>query len=398
MVTPYAPPAYAFGGPVAMAETMAAEFLRAGHSVTIATTDVLDERRRVPPGTHAQPPGVVYRRFPNASHRLAVSTSGWTPRGFRRWIRPTAAEFDLLHLHDVYSVLSVSAARSAVAARVPYALQPFGSLAPSAERGKPLVKRAFLGLWGRRTLVGAAALIHSTDDERADMVAAGAPVERLLRLPLPLELPPDPGARPARAEVPTVVHVGRLDPIKGIDVLLDAMAIVRRSEPRVRLELVGPGNGHRRGLEARARALGLEDAVAFRGFVSTDEKVATLRHAHAFCLLSRSEGLPVAALEAMACGTPVVLSRGCHLPEVEGRAGAVVDRDPQAAAAALIALLHDPARRERLGEGARDLAAGFRREVVMPRMIAAFAALARGDVPPGGQTPSVPTTAAEPDA
>src|SRR3954470_19648926 len=99
MVTPYHAPAYAFGGPVKVAETMAADFLAAGHEVTVATTDVLDERRRVPAVAAALPPGAVVRRFPNVSHQLAVRASGYAPRGLRAWLVHEVPRHDLVHLH-----------------------------------------------------------------------------------------------------------------------------------------------------------------------------------------------------------------------------------------------------------------------------------------------------------
>jgi glycosyltransferase involved in cell wall biosynthesis len=361
LVTPYYAPAYHFGGPVVVAETAVRGLLALGHEVTVATTDALDDRRRIAPGAPPVPPGAEVVRFPNVSHAVAARAMGWTPRGFRRWVAAHVAEHDVVLLHDVYSVLSVGAARAAARAGVPFALQPLGSLAPSPERGRPLVKRAFLALWGRRTLTDAAALVHSTEDERRDFLAAGGPEATLVRLPLPLELPPPQGA--PRAEDPTLAYVGRLDPIKGLERLLGAVAIARRSEPRLTLEVAGPGGDEYVGrLRRQARALGLEESVRFHGFVSAQEKVRLLERAHAFCLLSRSEGLPVAALEAMACGTPVVLSRGCHLPEVDGRAGVVVEGDAAGTAAAILALLDDGERRRRLGEGARAFAEDFRAE------------------------------------
>ena len=372
MVTPYYAPAYAFGGPVKVAETMAEDFLAAGHEVSVATTDALDERRRVPAEAEATPPGVVVHRFPNASHALGARAMAWTPRGFRRWIAEHAGDYDLLHLHDVYSVLSVAASRSANRARVPYILQPFGSLAPSRERGKPLVKRTFLALWGRETLRAAAANVYSTADERADFLRAGAPAATLVRLPLPLDLPPRLGEPPART--PTIAYVGRLDPIKGLDVLLRAVALARARVPELRLELAGPGEAYRATLEGLARELGIANDVRFLGFISPEEKVRLLERAHAFCLLSRSEGLPVAALEAMACGTPAILSPGCHLPEIDGTAGRVVEREPASAAAAIVELLADEERRLGMARAATDFAAQFRRERAMPEIIAAFAA------------------------
>ena len=378
LAIPYFAPAYAFGGSVTVAETVVADALAAGHEVTVVTTDVLDEHHRLAPGTPATPAGAVVERFPNVSHRLAAGVNGYLPRGYRSWVRRNARRFDVVLLHDVYSAVSVGAARAAVAAGVPYALQPLGTLSPAAERGRPLAKRAFLTLFGRRTLAQATVLIHSTDAERRDFLDVGADAAKLVRLPLPLELPELTGAPLESA--PTVAYVGRLHEIKRIDNLIRAVAIVRERLPGVRLVVVGPGERHQRGLEALAAQLGVAGAVEFRGFVAVEEKFRVLETAHVSALLSRSEGLPMAALEAMATGTPVVLSEGCHLPEIDGAAGLVVAGEPDDTAAALLALLTDDARRRALGQGARAFAHDFRREVVMPRMLTLLDELAGGRV------------------
>jgi glycosyltransferase involved in cell wall biosynthesis len=279
-------------------------------------------------------------------------------------------------LNDIYTAVSVIGARGAARSGVPYVLQPLGTLSPAPERGRPLAKRAFLALWGNRTLADATALIYSSDDERRDFLEAGADAKRLLRLPLPLDLPLFDGT--TESSEPTVAYVGRLHPIKRIDRLIEAVAIARRQIPNLRLEIVGPGDRHGRELQELARQLELGDAVRFHGFVAIEEKLRILARAHVSALLSASEGLPIAALEAMACGTPVVLSAGCHLPEVHDRGGLVVPGSAEEAATALVELLGDDARRARLGAGARTFAAEFRRELVMPRMLAAFEALAEG--------------------
>lgn len=370
---PYFAPAYAFGGSVTVAETVVEGFLAAGHEVTVATTDVLTERERIPPTAPTQPRGAEVVRFPNLSHRLAVA-SAYTPRGMRRWMRANAARFDVVLLHDVYSAVSVLGARGAARAGVPYALQPLGTLSPAAERGRPLAKRAFLALWGRRTVREANALIHSTDVERGDFIEVGADANRLVHLPLPLDLRSVDGV--PEASEPTVAFVGRLHPIKRIDRLIDAVALARARVPGLRLEIVGPGERHQHALARLARELGIAEAVRFRGFVPAEEKLRILAGAQVSALLSASEGLPMAALEAMACGTPVVLSAGCHLPEVHERAGIVVPGSAEEAAAALVELFEDSERRERLGAGALALAHEFRREVVMPRMVGVLEGLA----------------------
>jgi glycosyltransferase involved in cell wall biosynthesis len=86
----------------------------------------------------------------------------------------------------------------------------------------------------------------------------------------------------------------------------------------------------------------------------------------------------------MATGTPVVLSQGCNLPEIDGVAGVVVPGQPDDTAEALSRLLADEPRRRELGEGARVFAHGFRRTVVMPEMLELLARMA-GAAPPVAQ-------------
>lgn len=373
LAIPYYAPAYAFGGSVTVAETVVDGFVAAGHEVTVATTDVLTEHERIDRDAPAVPPGAEVVRFPNASHRLATA-SVFTPRGLRAWLATSIRRFDVILLHDFYSAVSVMTARAAARAGVPYALQPLGTVGAKEERGRSAVKRAFVRAWGERTLRDATALIHSTDHEREDFLDVGADECKLVRLPLPLELPEPPAVAPATQ--PTVAYVGRLHPIKGVDRLIAAVALARREVPGLRLEIAGPGEAHQRDLERVAAAAGVAEAVRFHGFVSVEEKFRLLTSAQVFSLLSDAEGLPMASLEAMACGTPVVLSEGCHVPEVHGLGGLVTDGAPVPTAVALVRLLHDDAERERLGAGACEFAMRFRREVVMPEMVALFERLA----------------------
>ena len=351
---PYFTPAYAFGGSVTVAETIVEGLAAAGHEVTVATTDVLDETRRIPAGTPAQAAGAQVVRFPNVNHRLASQAMGFAPRGMRRWLAENVSRFDAVLLQDFYSAVSVMAARAAVRAGKPFVLQPHGTLSDAPERGRHLVKRGFMSAWGRTTIETATALMHSSDHEGEDFLAAGAARERLIAMPLPLDLP-DEDVSDGTAERPTVAYVGRLHAIKGLDRLIEAVAIARREVPELVLDVTGPGERYQRQLEAQARSLGIDDAVLFRGYAPVEEKLAALRRSHVFALLSRSEGLPMAALEAMACGVPVVLSEGCHLGEVQDVAGVVVDGTPDATARALVELLRDEGRRRALGD------AGLRR-------------------------------------
>jgi glycosyltransferase involved in cell wall biosynthesis len=358
---PWFAPARAFGGTVTVGLAEARGVLEAGHSVAVATTDIFDLRSRIAPGAPEELEDVPIVRFPNVSQRLAAANVP-LPRGFRRWLHAHVSEFDVVLLLDVYSAVSVLAARAAESAGVPYVLEALGTLPVTRERRRVAAKRAFRALWARRTVRRAAACLYLSEGERAEYVAQGADPNRLHHVPPPLDLP-EPDEVP-RAEEPTVVYLGQLHPIKRIGVLLDAFEQVRRELPEARLEVIGAPSRHGEALQARAGR-----GVTFRGLIPEEEKAAALAGAHVFSLLSAAEGLPVTVLEALSCGTPVVISPGCGLPELDGVAGVVCDGSAEGAADALLALLRDPARARRYGAAGRSFAAAYRREAVVPELV-----------------------------
>lgn len=180
--------------------------------------------------------------------------------------------------------------------------------------------------------------------------------------------------------------LGRLDPQKGLDVLVDAFARVRASTGApVTLALAGAGP-EEAALRARVARLGLDGRVRFLGHRPDVPRV--LAAMDVFCMPSRWEGFGLALVEAMAAGRPVIASHVDSLPEVLGDAGVLVPPDdPAALAGALGALLDDPRRRDDLARRARARAARFD----VAAMVAAWEAVYRGvGAPAGARDPSGP--------
>jgi glycosyltransferase involved in cell wall biosynthesis len=154
-----------------------------------------------------------------------------------------------------------------------------------------------------------------------------------------------------RSGRPRLLTVGRLQAPKDAVTLIRALGALRERP----FEAVVVGDGpDRPAVEEEIRLLGLEPAVELAG--ERDDVPELLASADLFVLSSRSEGLPLSILEAMAAGLPVVASNVGGVPEavVDGHTGLLVPpSDPQSLAAAIGRLLDDPARRRRLGEAGR---------------------------------------------
>jgi glycosyltransferase involved in cell wall biosynthesis len=178
-----------------------------------------------------------------------------------------------------------------------------------------------------------------------------------------------------------LLSVGTLEPRKNLALLLDAWEALRREDPEATppLVLAGGKGWHSARLErriARLAPLGLRHL----GRVDDARLVELFQAARVFVYPSLYEGFGLPALEAMACGVPVVASDAASLPEVVGDAGVTVDpRNPEALAVALQELLADPEKAAELGRRGRARAARFSWERAAAEMAGVFEAALRAE-------------------
>ena len=278
---------------------------------------------------------------------IHAAAGGW-PGGFgyapdlRRAL--ASGGHELVHLHGLWLYASIAAAGWARRLRRPLVVSPHGMLEPWALNHSAWKKALAMTLFERRNLQGASC-IHALN-------AAEAAAVRRLRLTAPVAVIPNgvdlpdslgPCDRPsflAGDDRRVLLFLGRLHPKKGVLETLAAWSDLRTQAPQITRDwtLVVAGWGER-GYEEVVRgavdALGLGGAVHVPGAVHGRERDALLRCADAFILASRSEGLPMAVLEAWAYATPVLMTGACNLPEgfEAGAAIEVSTRPPQIAAA-----------------------------------------------------------------
>lgn len=226
-----------------------------------------------------------------------------------------------------------------------------------------------------RVIAAADRIVAPTTTERSQLLELyGADPSRINVVPPGVDLDRfSPGdrwyarERFAFGDAPTIVFVGRLQPFKGTDIAVHAMSHLQRMVPDARLVIVGGdsprGNrGERMRLRMAARRLGVADRLRFMGPVAHGELPDLYRAADVVVVPSASESFGLVALEAQACGTPVVATAvgGLRLIVRDGETGYLVGRrDPADFAGALSRILADRSVRDRLGVNARRQAARF---------------------------------------
>ncbi len=349
-VTPYYAPAWAWGGVVAAVTGLSRAQARAGHRVSVLTTDTLGPGRRGVSGADTVDGVEVWRAATRCVVTRARLNLSW-PRGFaaaaRRLIERDGA--DVVHCHELRTVETVVAARVAVRVGVPAVLSPHGTL-PYAT-GRSALKRAWDALLARRVLPRFRHVVALTPDEteqaRALWAAHGVPLGDGLISVVPngvdpTEMASDDERRTARRrlglsdEARVVLFMGRLHRRKRLPLLLEAFAGLAGRCPEARLILAGPEDGALGDIREAVTRLDLARRVEITGMVSDGARREVLAAADVFALVGSGEGMPMAALEALAAGVPVVLAEANGLDEVvPAGAGFIAGQDPAAITAAL---------------------------------------------------------------
>jgi glycosyltransferase involved in cell wall biosynthesis len=239
-------------------------------------------------------------------------------------------------------------------------VEPIGMFVPIVRN--IVLKRMYHSLLGRKLLQGAAALIATSQQEVEELAAGGVAREKIVLRRNGVEPPP---AWPARGTFRTaqgispdamlVLFLGRLSSKKSPGLLLQAFReLPEQIEGKeVRLVFAGPDEGQQGEiLKKAAGQLGVSGRVQFSGPLFGDAKWAAYRDADVFVLPSQNENFGNTAAEAIAAGTPVIVTEQCGIaPLLVDEAGLVVRHEARGVSEALLQVLNDPETRQRLKDG-----------------------------------------------
>lgn len=313
--------AVADGGPARAVVQMVRTLQAQGLTAEIATTDDgftgAGASTSTSPHAPQQHQGCTTRFFPLQTRFYKISLP------LMHWLNQHAADYDIVHIHALFSFAPWAAAQAARRAQVPYIARPLGVLNRyGMEQRRPWLKALSFRLLDRPLLNGAAAIHYTSAQESGEaarlgltsppaVIPLGIDISSFTHLPPPAEFqsqwPITQGRR-------LVLFLSRIDAKKGLDLLLPAFAKVKASHPDAMLVIAGDGSTELKAqLQATALQLGIGNDVLWTGFLEGSTKLSALAAAEVFVLPSRSENFGIALLEAMAAGCACVATPGVAL-------------------------------------------------------------------------------------
>lgn len=330
--------------------------------------------RYAPPGytselaTLDDPAAPFLREIPCPVHAFGSARRRWFRPGFVRWLRANRDRFDGAVLHGVWDFTSL-AVLLALGNSLPYVAFTHGVLDPYFKRAFPakhVKKWVYWLLAGYWVLRGAKGVLFTTATER-DLAPQSFWLHRWRAMVVPLGSEPPPSdtsalvaafhaACPEAAGRRFLLFLGRIDEKKGCDLLVHAFA--EMCHPELRLVMAGPDPGKRRErLEPLAAAVGCLDRIHWPGMLRGDAKWGAFAACEAFVLPSHQENFGVAAVEALASGRPVLLTRAVNIArELSDDGCALVEPDTLDGVTRLVArwLALSPAERDGMAARAHE--------------------------------------------
>lgn len=259
---------------------------------------------------------------------------------------------DVVHMMNHWTVLNAIVYAACRVLQKPYAVCPAGALQIFGR--SVLLKRLYNWIVGRRLIRNASVCIAVTEAETKDFRSYGVNANRIHIIPnginpedFPADIAPEETARFRKqcgvSNEPIILFMGRLNPIKGPDILLEAFISIAKKLAEHHLVFVGPDNGMLSGLQQSAVRTHFAGRVHFLGYLAGREKACAYRSAELVVIPSRLEAMSIVVLEAGICGKPVLATDRCGLDYLAAQALVrLVEPTPTSVSGALEVLLNDP--------------------------------------------------------
>ncbi len=334
-VIPYYKPAYVYGGPIRSISILSESLVLKNHDVTIFTTNAIGQSNQQEPlNKPVNVDGVIVHYF-----NRDILNNFYYSRGFSKACTKEIANYDIIYIMGNWTYPFISASRCALKESIPFIVAPHGSFKKQAWRGKEFKKSIYFWLFERSLIQKAAYIHYTTLMEKQDSTWLNLRTPSFV-IPNAIDLSefdhlPERGdfrnKLGIRSDQIVLLSLGRIEPIKGLDIAINSLALLANKYQNMIFVIAGPEeDGYQSKLLKKASSLGISDRIIFTGLLNSHDRLLALRDADIFLNTSHSENFSVSSVEAMAIGLPVIVSDKVGVADdiLENHAGLVVPNKP----------------------------------------------------------------------
>lgn len=366
-VTNFFKPIWDSGGVARVAYEVSRYLKNRGHEITIYTTNRSIYQTDLKTNSPINLEGMKVYYFENLRKYFPRILIPVIPYYMLFVVRRQIKNFDIIHMHEHRTLLAIFAHLYARKYGIPYVVQSHGSVLPIFANQR--LKKLFDIIWGYKILKDAAKVIALTKKESEQYKRMGINEDKIEIVPNGINLSdyenlPKKGEFRKKYSISNdkkiILSLGRIHKIKGIDLLINAFAEMKRTDEMV-LVIVGPGSDFLLTLKKQVKTLQIKDSVLFIPPLYGEDKLEAYVDADVYVLPSRYETFPVTVLEVCACGIPVVMTDRCGIANlVDKKIGLVVKYDKNMLKETILKFISDDELRKKFGnEGRRFIKESF---------------------------------------
>ena len=299
------------GGATERTRQLSIHFARLGHDVTILTTSF-----RLSKSAQEQLHPIKIVALPILLKRFYIPWPSFLK------VRDAVRNAEIIHIVSHWSLVSLIAYFFIRLYKKKYTVSPLGAL-PIYGRSK-FIKRAYNYFFGKKIIQNASLSIVATLNETPAFTDLNVNKEKIIHIPngineedYMIKADSDFRNRFGLSDKPFILFMGRLNRIKGPDLLLKAFNNVKDMFPDLHLVYIGPDEGLLESLENYTYLNGIEERVHFLGYISREDKSRIINEAHFLTVPSRKEAMSIVVLEAGIAAKPALITDQCGFEELE---------------------------------------------------------------------------------
>ena len=363
-ITPYYFPAFKYGGPAISIHIMNKALIKKGIKIDVMTTNAnLGNRNDLITNEWIELEGIRIKYFPY----YFKDNYTFSPQMFLAILKEIK-NYDVVHITMLWHFQALAGSIGSLLYKKPYIICPAGALSEESINLKSRhIKTLYLNLIAKNYLTKASILLYNSEDEKKDANNLFKFQNKSVVIPCGVNLGeykqlPAKGAfknkYPILRDKKYILFLSRIHRKKGLDILIDAFRMLVKEDNDLFLVIAGPDNdNYKREVQNKLKENSLLEKTLFPGVLSGIDKLSAYADASVYVLSSYSENFALTVIEALACGTPVVISNKVGIWEIieKNNAGVVVDLNPKNIYKGITKLLDNPNLGEQIVRNGRKL-------------------------------------------